>query len=163
MTALSRRGRLAIAAVLDIAMHGQRQRVGAREMAERLGLPPRYLEPLMKRLKASYIVLGRRGSRGGYVVRNMAVTCGEIVRAVGPELEDGGDLTSQWLALVVEPAVRRAEELYFRELDSVTVAALCTQAWQTESVKPLTNDEPVSAADAAKHPQRASSTVAACS
>ena len=66
MPVLSRRGRLAIAAVVDIAIHGREAPVAAKALAARHNLPPRHLEPLLQVLVRSNVLRGLRGPRGGY-------------------------------------------------------------------------------------------------
>jgi Rrf2 family protein len=125
---LSRRGRLAIAAVVDIAVHGENAPVAAKALAERHDLPPRHLEPMLQELVRAGILKGLRGPRGGYNINRDHITCGEIVRAAAGSPEDEAPNASALVKAVILPSVRRAEALYFAELDKITVQDLCNQA-----------------------------------
>ena len=79
MNLLSRRSVLAIAAVVDVALHS---RSAAKALAARHKLPPRHLEPLLQGLVHAKILRGVRGPRGGYELarERQRITVGEIVR-----------------------------------------------------------------------------------
>lgn len=127
MPILSRRGRLAIAAVVDIALHAVDGPVAAKALAARQNLPPRHLEPLLQALVRSGILKGLRGPRGGYDLARdrKAITCAQIVRAAVELGEDDLDGITPLVAAVVVPAVAAAERSYFAQLDRMTVADLC--------------------------------------
>lgn len=137
MPILSRRGRLAIAAVVDIALHGEIAPVAAKALANRHDLPPRHLEPMLQELVRAGILRGLRGPRGGYNVSRDSITCGEIVRAAVGSGNDGDGKRSQLIETVVLPTVRKAEALYFAELDKITVADLCELARQQKELTPV--------------------------
>lgn len=130
MPVLSRRGRLAIAAVVDIAIHGREAPVAAKALAARHNLPPRHLEPLLQVLVRSNVLRGLRGPRGGYELARdrRRVTCGEIVRAAMVLADDEPEQISPLVASVVIPAVASAEGRFFTELDKITVDQLCVAA-----------------------------------
>jgi Rrf2 family iron-sulfur cluster assembly transcriptional regulator len=130
MPVLSRRGRLAIAAVVDIAIHAINGPVAAKALAARHNLPPRHLEPLLQALVRSGILKGLRGPRGGYDVarERRKITCGEIVRASVGVGDEDFDIISPLISTVVLPAVSAAEQSYFAQLDKITVADLCDLA-----------------------------------
>lgn len=66
MPLLLRKGVLAIAAVIDVAIQAQGYPVSAKALAARHGLPPRHLEPVLQALVRYGILKGIRGPRGGY-------------------------------------------------------------------------------------------------
>ena len=66
MARLSEKSLLAVAAVVDIAIHARGTPVAAKALAERHGLPPRHLEPVLQALVHAGILKGVRGPRGGY-------------------------------------------------------------------------------------------------
>jgi Rrf2 family transcriptional regulator, iron-sulfur cluster assembly transcription factor len=66
MNLLSRRSVLAIAAVVDVALHSRSAPVAAKALAARHRLPPRHLETLLQGLVHAKILKGVRGPRGGY-------------------------------------------------------------------------------------------------
>ena len=61
MTLLSRRSVLAIAAVVDVALHSRSAPVAAKALAARHKLPPRHLETLLQGLVHAKILKGVRG------------------------------------------------------------------------------------------------------
>jgi Rrf2 family transcriptional regulator, iron-sulfur cluster assembly transcription factor len=85
MNLLSRRSVLAIAAVVDVALHSPAAPVAAKDLAARHKLPPRHLETLLQGLVHARILTGVRGPRGGYelarergritVARSCALRC----------------------------------------------------------------------------------------
>jgi Rrf2 family iron-sulfur cluster assembly transcriptional regulator len=62
---LPNRAVLAIAAVVDVALHARPQPVKGRLLAVRLRLPPRHLELLLQGLVQANILKAMRGPRGG--------------------------------------------------------------------------------------------------
>src|SRR5580704_11630909 len=66
MNLLSRRSVLAVAAVVDVALHSRSAPVAAKALAARHKLPPRHLETLLQGLVHAKILKGVRGPRGGY-------------------------------------------------------------------------------------------------
>ena len=66
MAMLPRRGLLAIAAVVDVALQTDGRPISAKTLTTRHGLPPRHLESLLQSLVHEGILKGIRGSHGGY-------------------------------------------------------------------------------------------------
>ena len=83
MILLSRRSLLAIAAVVDIALHARPLPVAAKHLATRHNLPPRHLETMLQALVRAGILKGVRGPRGGYEIarERRRITAADIVRA----------------------------------------------------------------------------------
>jgi Rrf2 family transcriptional regulator, iron-sulfur cluster assembly transcription factor len=132
MLLLPRKGILAIAAVLDIAINARGKPVAAKALANRHRLPPRHLEPVLQALVREGILRGVRGPRGGYELARDEKEIGadEILRAAGT-VEDHNDapLTdSTLLANIVVPALERAEEKFSEALSRITVADLARSA-----------------------------------
>src|SRR4051812_49750843 len=117
MALLSRKGLLAIAAVIDVAMHERGQPISAKILAARHNLPARHLEPVLQALVRVGILKGIRGPRGGYELarERRRITADDILRAAG-SIEDAGDPTtkvsSALLSQVVIPAVGQAERAF---------------------------------------------------
>jgi Rrf2 family iron-sulfur cluster assembly transcriptional regulator len=133
MNLLSRRSMLAIAAVVDVAIHSRSAPVAAKALAARHRLPPRHLETLLQGLVHSKILKGVRGPRGGYELarERRRITLGEIVRtAVSLSTADPLEISvhSRLLEKVIEPAVRKAGESFQTNLDAITVEDLCDKA-----------------------------------
>src|ERR1700745_4103719 len=129
MPLLPRKGVLAIAAVIDIALNARGRPVAAKALATRHSLPPRHLEPVLQGLVRHGILKGVRGPRGGYELarERRRVTAGDIVR--GAMSQGGGGeearASPRLFALVVGPAVAQASEAFLSELDRITVEDLC--------------------------------------
>ena len=85
MLLLPRKGILAIAAVIDIALHARGRPVAAKALATRHRLPPRHLEPVLQALVRHGILKGIRGPRGGYELarEQRRITADDILRAAG--------------------------------------------------------------------------------
>src|SRR6476469_7861522 len=95
MALLSRRGLLAIAAVIDVALHGKGGPVSAKVLAARHSLPSRHLEPVLQALVRVGILKGIRGPRGGYELarERRRISADDILRAAGT-IEDTGELAA---------------------------------------------------------------------
>jgi Rrf2 family iron-sulfur cluster assembly transcriptional regulator len=133
MNVLSRRSVLAVAAVVDVALHSRSAPVGAKDLAKRHKLPPRHLETLLQGLVHAEILKGVRGPRGGYELarERRRITVGEIVRtAMSLSTADPQDLgaNSVLIERTIDPAVRRAGETFIGNLDAVTVEQMCDTA-----------------------------------
>ena len=132
MLLLPRKGILAIAAVLDIAMNSRGKPVAAKSLASRHRLPPRHLEPVLQALVREGILRGVRGPRGGYELarKESDIAADEILRAAGTveDHDDAATSDSTLLANVVVPALARAEETFSAALARITVADLAKSA-----------------------------------
>ncbi|HVY00020.1 MAG TPA: Rrf2 family transcriptional regulator [Pseudorhodoplanes sp.] len=129
---LSRKGILAITAVIDVALHSETRPVSAKALALRHGLPPRHLEPVLQALVHEGILRGVRGPRGGYELgrEQHRITADDILRAAGtvddksePELP-GSSLVGD----VVLPAIAQAEKTFSSALAEINVDALVRRA-----------------------------------
>ncbi|MBV9076159.1 MAG: Rrf2 family transcriptional regulator [Methylobacteriaceae bacterium] len=132
MIPLPRRALLAVAAVVDVALHARPRPVAAKALAARHGLPPRHLEPVLQTLVRAGLLKGSRGPRGGYELarerRRMSV--GDVVRALA-EPAGEGDAAPEASPLVdgiIAPAVTEAGALFLEALDRITIAELCERA-----------------------------------
>ena len=142
---LSRRSVLAIAAVVDVALHSRSAPVAAKALAARHKLPPRHLETLLQGLVQAKILKGVRGPRGGYELarERRSIVVGEIVRtAMSLSTAEPDDLGAHSMLLerVIEPAVSRAGETFLANLDAITVEQMCDTAEKTH----VLDDEKVS-------------------
>ncbi|MFZ0607468.1 MAG: Rrf2 family transcriptional regulator [Xanthobacteraceae bacterium] len=113
MPLLPRKGVLAVAAVIDVAMQEHGQPISAKTLAARHGLPPRHLEPVLQALVRCGILRGVRGPRGGYELARdrRRVTANDILRAAGnvEEGEQPQHRGSDLLIQIVLPAMATAE------------------------------------------------------
>jgi Rrf2 family protein len=140
MLLLSRRSLLAVAAVVDIALHARPMPVSAKALAARQRLPPRHLESILQALVRQGLLKGLRGPRGGYELarERRRITAGEIVRAA--MTATGEDALpprpdSKLVDLVIEPVVKLATVAFLSELDAVTVDDLCRRADEAAAVE----------------------------
>jgi len=130
MPLLSRKGLLAIAAVIDIALHGRGRPVSAKALATRHALPARHLEPVLQALVRQGILRGIRGPRGGYELarERRRITVEEILRAAVNTDEDEPTSGSPRLDEVVKPAVVQAERAFSVALGRINVEDLARRA-----------------------------------
>ena len=133
MALLSRKGLLAIAAVIDVALHDKGRPVSAKVLAERHSLPARHLEPVLQALVRVGILKGIRGPRGGYELarERRRITADEILRAAGTiedENESAATMSSALLTQVVIPAVAQAERAFSAALSRINLDDLIRRA-----------------------------------
>jgi Rrf2 family protein len=131
MSLLSRKGLLAIAAVVDVAVNGRERPVSARKLAARHDLPPRHLEPVLQALVHEGIFQGVRGPRGGYQLSRdrRRITVADILRAAGSvEDEAAGMPKSRLLDDIVLPAIADAEKSFTALLGRLTIEDLARRA-----------------------------------
>lgn len=124
MSLLSRKGLLAIAAVVDVALYGRDRPVSAKAIAERHGLPPRHLEPVLQALVHDGILRGVRGPHGGYALARERGQIGidEIVHtAASLGDRDEATLESSLIVEVVSPAVAEAERAFSGALSRINI------------------------------------------
>jgi len=132
MPLLSRKGILAIAAVIDVALNSSTRPVSAKALASRHGLPPRHLEPVLQALVHEGILRGVRGPRGGYELGRdqTEITANEILRAAGTA-DDGFGAHAQGSPLVVTvvvPALEQAERAFATTLGAISLGDLVKRA-----------------------------------
>jgi Rrf2 family iron-sulfur cluster assembly transcriptional regulator len=132
MPLLSRKGLLAISAVIDVALHGRGRPVSAKALANRHSLPARHLEPVLQALVRVGILKGVRGPRGGYELarERRRITADDILRAAGT-IEEAGDSATAGSALlsqVVVPAVSQAERAFSAALSRINLEDLVRKA-----------------------------------
>jgi Rrf2 family protein len=144
MPLLPRKGVLAIAAVIDVAIQAQGQPVSAKALAARHGLPPRHLEPVLQALVRYGILKGIRGPRGGYELARdrRRVTANDILRAAGSvEDADAAHAGSDLLTKVVLPAVASAEQEFGIALARINLEDLArdAQALKTDAEAAIGN------------------------
>jgi len=133
MMLLSRRSLLAVAAVVDVALHARPAPVAAKALAARHNLPPRHLETLLQALVRAGILKGIRGPRGGYELarERRRITAGDIVRAVMNETAEDDTVPAPKSALVdqiIGPVIEEAGVGFLATLDAISVDELCRRA-----------------------------------
>jgi Rrf2 family protein len=131
MSLLPRKGLLAIAAVIDVALNARERPVSARKLAARHNLPPRHLEPVLQALVHEGIFHGIRGPRGGYELarERQRISVADILRVAGTADEEAGDAKgSQMLDDVVLPALMDAERAFTAALAQLSIEDLTRRA-----------------------------------
>jgi len=132
MPLVSRKGILAIAAVIDVAVNARGRPVSAKTLAARHKLPPRHLEPVLQALVRDGILNGIRGPHGGYELAReyKHISADDILRAAS-SAEEAGDPPLPASALindVVLPALAEAERTFSAALGRITVADMTRRA-----------------------------------
>jgi Rrf2 family iron-sulfur cluster assembly transcriptional regulator len=129
---LSNKGRYAVRALFDIAYFNEGQATQAKEIAERQGIPPRFLEQIFQDLKRAGIVGSKRGPQGGYSLAGGAgsIRLGDVIRALeGPlVLSDGGDRGEGAVVSVTESVFRDLSKRVESCFDDITLADICDRA-----------------------------------
>ena len=129
---ISAKGEYAIKAVLDLALHRDRDLIPIQEIAARESIPQRYLEQVLLSLKRAGILTSKRGSSGGYHLTKSPdeITVGAVLRAVEgtgapfepqarPRNGRGDDLAELW---------RRIGDAVSQVVDQLTFGELAAQA-----------------------------------
>ena len=131
MSLLPRKALLAVAAVVDIALHARGRLVSAKDLAARHALPTRHLEPVLQALVRQGILKGVRGPRGGYDLarERKRISVDDILRAAGASEESADPLpASNLLRQVVMPAISQADKAFTLALTRITVEDLARRA-----------------------------------
>ncbi|MFC6439526.1 Fe-S cluster assembly transcriptional regulator IscR [Bowmanella sp. JS7-9] len=86
---LTSKGRYAVTAMLDVALHSQHAPVSLADISERQGISLSYLEQLFARLRRQNLVESVRGPGGGYKLGREAntIAVGEVISAVDESVD----------------------------------------------------------------------------
>ena len=86
---LTSKGRYAVTAILDLAMHGRQGPVCLADISERQGISLSYLEQLFSKLRREQLVLSIRGPKGGYKLGREPelITVGDVISAVNESID----------------------------------------------------------------------------
>jgi Rrf2 family protein len=142
MTLLPRKGLLAIAAVVDVALQTDGRPISAKILATRHGLPPRHLESVLQSLVRDGILKGVRGPHGGYELARdrRGVTASDILRAavtVDESQEARQDVQGSDLMLrVVMPVLSVAEQEFGRALSRINLEDMARHAEGLNGARP---------------------------
>ncbi len=139
------RAMLAVTILLDVAFHGGRTAtVSAADLAERLGLARRGMEPLLQTLSRAGLLESVRGPRGGYRLGRPRrdIRLADIITAVSSdEAETADGPTGPLQAQVVDPLWARLETTAQGALAGLTLDDLLRQAAASGLRRP--NAEPI--------------------
>ncbi|MDR3432482.1 MAG: Fe-S cluster assembly transcriptional regulator IscR [Rouxiella aceris] len=86
---LTSKGRYAVTAMLDVALHSQEGPVPLADISERQGISLSYLEQLFSRLRKHELVASVRGPGGGYLLGRDAgeISVGSVITAVDESVD----------------------------------------------------------------------------
>jgi Rrf2 family iron-sulfur cluster assembly transcriptional regulator len=86
---LTSKGRYAVTAMLDVALHSQDSPVPLADISERQGISLSYLEQLFAKLRKAGLVASVRGPGGGYRLGNdaFAISVGNVIDAVDESVD----------------------------------------------------------------------------
>ncbi|HXZ45152.1 MAG TPA: Rrf2 family transcriptional regulator [Pseudolabrys sp.] len=132
MSVMSRKGVLAIAAVVDVAINANTRPVSAKVLAARHSLPPRHLEPVLQALVRDGILKGIRGPHGGYALgreRNR-ITADDILRAavIAEDVAEPPLPGSPLVNDVVRPALAETERTFSVALGRINIDDMVRRA-----------------------------------
>ena len=86
---LTSKGRYAVTAMLDVALHSNEGPVPLADISERQGISLSYLEQLFSRLRKNGLVASVRGPGGGYLLGKDAsqIAVGTVITAVDESVD----------------------------------------------------------------------------
>ncbi len=123
---------VAISVMLDVAFHsGRSATVSAADIASRLGLARRGMEPLLQGLSRAGLLESVRGPRGGYRLgRNRRdIGLSDIIAvATAEDVEPSDGPAGQLQALVVDRLWNELDQAATRHLGTLTLDDLMRQA-----------------------------------
>lgn len=144
----SAKGEYGIMAVLDLALANGSAPVQAKAIADRQGIPLRFLEHILSALKHAGLVESARGARGGYRLAKPAseIRIGDVIQAVDgpiamparalPRLRNGnGHQTSH--GSLVQGVWEAVKASVLETLNRTTLADLCRRARDLEAQRVL--------------------------
>lgn len=125
------RGRYAVTALLDLALHGEQTPVPLADVARRQGLSLRYLEQIFCGLKSRGLVDAVRGPSGGYRLCREAdqISVAEVVAAVEAS-RDPQDAAGPVHQTLVNEFWSGLSDCMRNYLEDASLASLCECARQ---------------------------------
>lgn len=131
---LTTRGRYAVTAMLDLALHGDQAPVSLADIAARQDISLAYLEQILARLRRRGLVSSVRGPGGGYRLEadRAAISVAAIIDAVDESLDatrcgGAGDCQQGERCLTHDLWADLSREVH-QYLDGVSLAALVERA-----------------------------------
>lgn len=144
---LTTKGRYAVTAMLDLALHSQEKPVTLTEIAARQTISLSYLEQLFARLRKADIVRGVRGPGGGYQLSQnpQKVSVAAVIEAVNDSIDSrkcGGEANCQHesMCLTHDLWTGLSEHIY-GYLSNVTLADLIQKGNERRNTEQ--NDESI--------------------
>jgi Rrf2 family protein len=131
LSPFSRKDLIAIAIVVDIAIHGGDQPVRSKDITSRHNFRARELEPVLHALTRNGILASRSGSRGGYelIGSNLSlISADDVIRAARGTESVRPKARSEIAARVVMPAIGEAEKALSEAMQCITILQLVRSA-----------------------------------
>lgn len=138
---LSTRGRYALRAMIDLALHADEGPVLRRDIAERQEISAHYIVQLFVKLRRAGLIESVRGPGGGYILAKSAeqIRAGDIIRTVEGPIALVHCVAPQQEATchrvdncVTHLLWKRLSDKVAEVLDSVTLKDLCDQTCELE-------------------------------
>jgi Rrf2 family protein len=132
---VSTKSEYGLRALIYMATNSDRVSVPAREIADKWGVPIKYLEQILKTLKESNVVTSQLGVNGGYRLARPAstVTAGEVIRLLDGRLAPMGCVSLfDYDPCEFEPGCglkvlwSKTRQAILSVLDQTTIADLCS-------------------------------------
>ena len=144
----SAKGEYGIMAVLDLALANGEAPVQAKAIADRQGIPLRFLEHILSALRHAGLVESSRGAHGGYRLAKLAdkIRVGDVIQAVdGPiamttrALPRHGNGNGQRTGhgSIVQGVWKEVKDNVLETLNRTTLADLCRRARDLEEQRAL--------------------------
>jgi len=118
---------MAVSTVVDVALYSRERPVLAFDLAKRLHVRARHLEPVIQALAREGILVGVRGRNGGYKLakERRAISAYDILQTVKTiEAVMSTQSYSGLAGAVVLPALAQAEQIFASSLKRITVEDL---------------------------------------
>ena len=134
---LSSKGRYGVRALFDIAFFNSGRPTQVKDIAERQGIPPRFLEQIFQDLKRARIVSSKRGPQGGYSLAQEAteIRLGDVVRALegpvvltDPDATDASSPTAQESGRITDTVLGELAESIEDCFNAISIADVCARA-----------------------------------
>ena len=130
---LTTKGRYAVTAMLDIALHQADGPVNLADIAKRQGISQSYLEQLFTRLRRQGLVASVRGPGGGYQIQRplAEITVAEIITAINESVDAtrcaGAENCQQGARCLTHDLWNSLTEVMFQFLNQVSLAQLVSK------------------------------------
>lgn len=143
---ISQRATYGIIAAVDLALQDGKVPVQARMIAQRQGIPSRFLEQVLHTMKRAGLVSSHRGAQGGYVLGRTPdrLSLADILEALeGPVLSSNGTAArsigapSPRLEALLAPVWERINQAEMNILSEVTIEQLAGRQRQLEQQRSL--------------------------
>ena len=144
----SAKGEYGIMAVLDLALANGAAPVQAKAIADRQGIPLRFLEQILSSLRHAGLVESSRGARGGYRLSKPAedIRVGDVIQAVdGPiamtnralPRHGNGNGHRARHGSIVQGVWKEVKDKVLETMNRTTLADLCRRARDLEEKRVL--------------------------